>query len=113
MCFAPRTFGAGRTTPLESSNKKFSKPYFTYACFLAGLWAFHKTHHSHHNPSALAGYAISPMYGFATFLPVYLFVFPWLGLYPAIHWPVLVFYFLLNHYLHCGYIVPMIEVRHF
>ena len=116
-----------------------------------GLWAFHKVHHSHHNPSALGGYvrqrthpvpslpkngplwpvvfrvrawgcgggakhaqqiractcagdppltsvdkrvaglvrcihsfnaryAISPMYGFATFLPIYLFVFPELGL---------------------------------
>ena len=36
---------------------------------------------------------------------------PWLarGRYPAIHWPVLVFYFFLNHYLHCGFVVPAIE----
>merc|ERR1712146_640596 len=70
------------------------------------LWAFHKVHHFLHNPSALAGYAISPMYGFATFLPVYLFVLPELGLYLPVQWPALLFYFLLNHYLHCGYAVP-------
>lgn len=74
------------------------------------LWAFHKVHHSHHNPSAFGGYAVSPAFGFATFWPVYLFVFPELGLYPPLHWPVLLFYLGLNHYLHCGYVVPAIEM---
>ena len=73
------------------------------------LWPFHKVHHSHHNPSSLAGFAVSPMYGFSTFMPVYLFSFPSLGLYLPVHWPVLVFYGLLNHYLHCGYVVPIVE----
>lgn len=73
------------------------------------LWAFHKVHHAHHNPSALGGYAVSPMFGFFTFFPIYLFCFPWVGLYVPIHWPVLVFYTLLNHYLHCGYIIHCIE----
>jgi sterol desaturase/sphingolipid hydroxylase (fatty acid hydroxylase superfamily) len=47
--------------------------------------------------------------GFSTFLPIYLFSFPAVGLYMPIHWPVLLFYFLLNHYLHCGYVLPLLE----
>eukprot|EP00039_Didymoeca_costata_P020245 m.340589 g.340589 ORF g.340589 m.340589 type:complete len:308 (-) comp19400_c0_seq1:35-958(-) len=73
------------------------------------LWAFHKTHHSHHNPSCFAGYAVSPMYAFATFFPVYFFAYPELGLYVPIHWPLLVFYLFLNFYLHCGYVIRPIE----
>ena len=73
------------------------------------LWAFHKTHHSHHNPSALGGFAISPMFGFATFLPVYAFCLPSLGLYLPLHWPILVFYVVLNMYLHCGYVIEPFE----
>lgn len=73
------------------------------------IWAFHKTHHSHHNPTALGGFAICPAYGFATFWPVYLFCLPSLGLYLPLHWPILVFYGLLNHYLHCGYVIKPLE----
>jgi len=73
------------------------------------LWAFHKVHHSHHNPSAMAGYAVSPVFGFATFFPIYLFCFPALGLYLPLHWPILVFYGFLNHYLHCGYTIECVE----
>lgn len=73
------------------------------------LWSFHKTHHSHHNPTALAGFAISPMYALATFCPLALFSFPVLGLYLPLHWPILTFYMLLNHYLHCGYTFHCVE----
>lgn len=48
-------------------------------------------------------------FGFATFLPIYLFTLPELGLYVPLHGPLLIFYFLLNHYLHCGYVIPAIE----
>lgn len=73
------------------------------------LWPFHKIHHAHHNPSALAGYAVSPAYGLATFFPVVLFSYPELGLYLPVHWPLLLFYLLLNHYLHCGYVIEPLE----
>lgn len=73
------------------------------------LWSFHKTHHYHHNPSAIGGYAVDVCYGFFTFGPAYLFVFPQCGLYLPLHWPLIAFYFLLNHYLHSGYVVPLIE----
>jgi lathosterol oxidase len=73
------------------------------------LWPFHKVHHSHHNPSAMAGFAIEPLFGFVTFVPIYLFACPSLGLYLPMHWPLLVFYIILNHYLHCGYVIPALE----
>jgi sterol desaturase/sphingolipid hydroxylase (fatty acid hydroxylase superfamily) len=73
------------------------------------LWNFHRSHHSHHNPSALAGYAISPAFGLATFWPLVLFGMPELGLYGPIHGPILLFYLLLNHYLHCGYVLEPLE----
>jgi lathosterol oxidase len=53
------------------------------------LWAFHKTHHSHHNPSAIGGFAVEPMFSFVTFWPILLFCFPQLGLYLPLHWPIL------------------------
>ena len=84
--------------------------YWKHRCFHhRALWAFHKTHHSHHNPSCMAGYAISPMYSFATFWPVYLFCVPQLGLYAPLHTPFLFFYLFLNFYLHCGYVIDPVE----
>jgi len=37
------------------------------------------------------------------------FAVPELGLYMPVHWPLLVFYLLLNHYLHCGYVIAPME----
>lgn len=42
--------------------------YWKHRAFhLELLWPWHRYHHSHRNPSAFSGYAVSPMYGFATF----------------------------------------------
>lgn len=73
------------------------------------LWSFHKSHHAHHNPSALGGYAVSILYGLTTFGPMYFFVLPIAGMYLPLHAPPLVFFYFLNHYLHCGYTVDALE----
>ena len=82
------------------------------------LWSWHKHHHSHRNPSALAGYAISPVYGLATFWPIALLALPWstitiggwpVGLHQQAWAGVVGFYMLLNHYLHCGYVIEWFE----
>lgn len=57
----------------------------------------------------MAGFAISPVFGFATFVPVYAFCFPVVGLYMPLHWPFIAFYMLLNYYLHCGYTIEILE----
>lgn len=84
--------------------------YWKHRCFHhRSVWAFHKTHHSHHNPTAVAGFAVCPMYALATFWPLALFSLPQLGLYLPLHWPILAFYMILNHYLHCGYTIDVLE----
>lgn len=84
--------------------------YWKHRCFHHRLlWSFHKTHHSHHNPTAFAGFSISPIYALATFGPLALFSYPQLALYLPLHWPILAFYMILNHYLHCGYTIHSIE----
>lgn len=73
------------------------------------LWPFHKTHHAHHNPSTLSSYAVSAAYGFFTFCPIYAFIWPFIGVYMPLHLPFMAFYFFLNHYLHCGYVIDVLE----
>lgn len=84
--------------------------YFKHRAFHSHLlWPFHKYHHSHRNPSAFTGYAVSPMYSLATFWPLALFAMPENPMYVPIYGTFVVFYLLLNHYLHCGYVLPCVE----
>ena len=73
------------------------------------LWPWHKYHHSHRNPSALAGYAISPVFGLATFWPIALGAVPEVNYYTPMYLGFVGFYLLLNHYLHCGYVILWLE----
>eukprot|EP01062_Namystynia_karyoxenos_P029067 TRINITY_DN21911_c0_g1_i2.p1 TRINITY_DN21911_c0_g1~~TRINITY_DN21911_c0_g1_i2.p1 ORF type:complete len:358 (+),score=141.52 TRINITY_DN21911_c0_g1_i2:86-1075(+) len=73
------------------------------------LWPFHKYHHSHRNPSALAGYAVSPAFGFATFAPVYAYGVPGLGMWAPATYGFLLFYLFVNHYIHCGFVIDPVE----
>lgn len=73
------------------------------------LWPWHKYHHSHRNPSALAGYAISPVFGLATFWPIALGAIPSVNYYTPMYLGFVGFYAMLNHYLHCGYVLPWLE----
>ena len=73
------------------------------------LWPLHKHHHAHRNPSALTGYAISPAYSLATFWPLLLTAWPAMRFWVPMYAPFLAFYLLLNHYLHCGYILEALE----
>eukprot|EP01065_Artemidia_motanka_P042915 TRINITY_DN5838_c0_g1_i1.p1 TRINITY_DN5838_c0_g1~~TRINITY_DN5838_c0_g1_i1.p1 ORF type:complete len:355 (+),score=108.38 TRINITY_DN5838_c0_g1_i1:54-1067(+) len=75
----------------------------------APLWPFHKYHHSHRNPSALGGYAVSPVFAFATFSPVLAYAVPGLGLWTPAMLGFVGFYLFINHYIHCGYVVDAIE----
>ena len=70
---------------------------------------FHKFHHTFHNPSTFAGFAIHPVEAVITFCPIILMVVPALGLYLPLHLMSLVPFGLLNLYLHCGYAIPMLE----
>merc|ERR1712166_10522 len=74
------------------------------------LWPFHRHHHAHRNPSALTGYAISPVYSIATFWPLGLSAFPEISFFVPIYGAFTGFYFLLNHYLHCGYVIWWLEL---
>lgn len=49
------------------------------------------------------------MYGLATFWPLIIFATPSLPMYGPVNVGVVVFYLLLNHYLHCGYVIPALE----
>merc|ERR1719461_621642 len=65
------------------------------------LWAFHKIHHKHHNPTCYSSFSTSVLFGIATFGPIYLFAFPETALYAPIHLPVLLALYMQNFYLHC------------
>ncbi len=84
--------------------------YWKHRLFHAELlWPWHKHHHAHRNPSALTGYAISPVYSVATFWPLALTALPEAGFWAPVYVPYICFYFGLNHYLHCGYVLPWVE----
>jgi lathosterol oxidase len=80
-----------------------------YSLHNPALYAFHKSHHTFHDPSTFAGFAIHPFEGLWTFGPIVLMCFPWVSLYGPLHGPFLGFFTLLNLYLHCGYSIPFLE----
>lgn len=73
------------------------------------IYAFHKTHHSFHNPSSFGGFAIHPVEAVFTFAPIVLLGWPMLTLYMPLHIPFLTAWGCLNFYLHCGYRIPLLE----
>jgi sterol desaturase/sphingolipid hydroxylase (fatty acid hydroxylase superfamily) len=75
----------------------------------SALWPWHKYHHSHRNPSALAGYAVSPVFSLATFWPIGLGAVPTVAYYTPMYCTFVGFYLILNHYLHCGYVIWWLE----
>jgi sterol desaturase/sphingolipid hydroxylase (fatty acid hydroxylase superfamily) len=75
------------------------------------LYAVHKSHHMHHNPSAYASFAVHPVEAVLTFLPVLImcdgsgFVNLWI----FYHFPFMFGLGILNLYLHAGVNIPALE----
>ena len=71
------------------------------------LYLFHRHHHSFKDPTAFAGFAVHPLEAWWTFFPIGLwYYFPH---YIPIFSTVVVLFFFLNAYLHCGYVLPILE----
>ena len=73
------------------------------------IYAFHKIHHTFHDPTAFAAFALHPVEALITFCPVLLFSVDGLGIYAPFHLPFLGFWGMLNMYLHCGVYVECVE----
>lgn len=76
------------------------------------LYQFHKQHHAFSNPTSFASFAISPLEAFWTFCPIILFSksLPVFGeLYLPLQLSLIVFFVILNIYLHCGYTIHLVE----
>eukprot|EP00117_Sycon_ciliatum_P014822 scpid46468/ scgid14924/ Lathosterol oxidase; C-5 sterol desaturase; Delta(7)-sterol 5-desaturase; Lathosterol 5-desaturase; Sterol-C5-desaturase len=73
------------------------------------LYIFHKDHHSYHDPSCFASFAIHPFEALLTFWQVMLFSIPALNLWGPVHLLSLVLLAYMNLYLHCGYSIECVE----
>ena len=67
------------------------------------LYIFHKQHHSHHNPSTFASFALHPFEALLTFSPMWLLTLPGCVVWAPSYFAHVVGFSLLNLYLHCGY----------
>ena len=74
------------------------------------LWEFHKTHHTHRDPSPWAGFAVHPVEAFATFVPVLGMLSPAMPVWAHAYALWTLSWFVLNLYLHSGYEVALIEM---
>lgn len=72
------------------------------------LYAF-QDHHSFHDPSCFAAFAIHPFEALLTFWQIMLFTIPVLNLWGPVHLSSLVLLAIMNLYLHCGYAVGWLE----
>ncbi|MEZ4453316.1 MAG: sterol desaturase family protein [Nannocystaceae bacterium] len=73
------------------------------------LFPFHRGHHAHRDPTAFAGFAVGPVESLLTFWPIVLVAFPWATHYAPVYLTLIVSFVLLNFYLHCGVIAPLLE----
>eukprot|EP00958_Prasinococcus_capsulatus_P012011 scaffold1194_cov369-Prasinococcus_capsulatus_cf.AAC.25 len=73
------------------------------------VYVFHKIHHTFHDPTAFAAFALHPVEALITFCPVMLFSVDGLGIYAPFHFPFLGMWGVLNMYLHCGVYVEWVE----
>ena len=80
-----------------------------YLFHIPAVYAIHRDHHTYHNPSTFAGFAIHPVEAFFTFCPILAMCIPQLNLFFPMHAPFIGSFYCLNLYLHCGYSIPLLE----
>lgn len=68
------------------------------------LFAFHRDHHTFHNPSPFASFAVAPVEAFLTFSPVLLLCFPQLPILAQAYGLWVTGFVWLNLYLHAGFV---------
>lgn len=86
----------------------YFKHYFLHH---PALYAIHRSHHRHANPSSYASFAVHPVEAVLTFLPVVAMCDKsgWITLYLPYHLPFMVGLWVLNLYLHAGVEIPAFE----
>lgn len=85
----------------------FAKHYVLHSKIF--FTAFHSNHHAFKNPSAFAGFAISPVESFITFGPSLLVAVPSLPVWATAYVYWVTGFVLLNLYLHCGVEINIVE----
>lgn len=73
------------------------------------LFAFHRGHHQHRDPTALASFAVGPVEALLTFWPLLLVAHPKATHYGPLYLALVVGFVGLNFYLHCGLRVGLLE----
>jgi lathosterol oxidase len=73
------------------------------------LFPFHRQHHSFRDPTAVAGFAVGPVEALLTFWPIVMLALPEAIHYAPAYFSLSIGFILLNHYLHCGVSVRIIE----
>eukprot|EP00602_Paraphysomonas_sp_CaronLab_P008054 CAMPEP_0185036414 /NCGR_PEP_ID=MMETSP1103-20130426/29369_1 /TAXON_ID=36769 /ORGANISM="Paraphysomonas bandaiensis, Strain Caron Lab Isolate" /LENGTH=336 /DNA_ID=CAMNT_0027573945 /DNA_START=1060 /DNA_END=2070 /DNA_ORIENTATION=- len=73
------------------------------------LFAFHRTHHTFHDPTPFAGFAVHPLEALVTFGPVLTLCNEKLVVWGQAYAIWVTFFVILNFYLHSGYEIPIIE----
>lgn len=73
------------------------------------LFPFHRAHHGHRDPTAFSGFAVGPVESLLTFWPIALVAFPWATHYGPVYFTLIITFVLLNYYLHCGVVAPLLE----
>ncbi|KAL4446445.1 hypothetical protein ABPG74_001186 [Tetrahymena malaccensis] len=76
------------------------------------FWYFHRNHHSFFDPSCFASFGVSPFESVLTFGPLLFDQLEIANQYKLCTWlhgSVIVFFIILNIYLHCGYTFDFIE----
>ncbi len=73
------------------------------------LFGFHKQHHAFRDPTAFAGFAVSPVETVLTFWPIWLLCFPWMPHYGPVYFALVIGFVFNNLYLHSGVTFAFIE----
>jgi lathosterol oxidase len=73
------------------------------------LWAFHRAHHVHRDPTALASFAVGPVESLLTFWPILLLCLPEARHFGPAYFTLVIAFITLNLYLHCGVTAGWIE----
>jgi sterol desaturase/sphingolipid hydroxylase (fatty acid hydroxylase superfamily) len=74
------------------------------------MFPFHKFHHAFHDPSSFSSFSFHPVDAFFTFSPIYLAMINQIQLSAQMYVFYIVFFVMLNLYMHCGYSVRVLDL---